>query len=518
MILFTQVFTTSSSKYSLEKVKIMCKDARGYCDISFFRSLIMNNEITDFENKIRKNYSNPEAIVLDYKPVGYPFYVLRLDLTYLANRELQLLEEFVLKCITNGLVKPKEISSFLGMENYQIEKILSELISRDLVKKEENLELTKVGLDALEQQTVLAPISETQTFYLDALNGKLTNSFSLKIFDSKIHQNSAINKIIKKPRKGHMEDLVDYYPDIEKLLQNSDPNNPNLIELVQVNNIENVYSQWHELLLVLYKSNPGDREIEYEIFSRGSIQVKYRNTIEELYAEGKKILEPIFQQMEQDQLAENVGNVGNDVIFSIKDDDVQTVEKLTTKLNSLDDPDNFIETKNNSLKQEKQKLQKELKQVQNQTRISEVIHTYQIRESLLKALTKAKNRLMIISPWIKSNVVDQEFLSTLETALKRKVKVHIIYGIKGSNSQNDDKSIKQLENLKANYKNLEFDKTKNTHRKQIICDDKFAIVTSFNFLSFRADPNLTYRDELGVILRDKQTIEDLFNSGINLIS
>ncbi|WP_287279191.1 MULTISPECIES: hypothetical protein [unclassified Okeania] len=150
-------------------------------------------------------------------------------------------------------------------------------------------------MNVLAQQTILAPISETQTFYLDALNGKLTNSFSLKIFDSKIHQNSAINKIIKKPRKGHIEDLVDYYPDIEKLLQNSDPNNPNPIELVQVNNIEKIYPQYHEVLLFLYKSNPGDREIEYEIFSRGFIQPEYRKTIEQLYAEGKKILEPIFQ-------------------------------------------------------------------------------------------------------------------------------------------------------------------------------------------------------------------------------
>ncbi|WP_287279192.1 MULTISPECIES: phospholipase D-like domain-containing protein [unclassified Okeania] len=207
----------------------------------------------------------------------------------------------------------------------------------------------------------------------------------------------------------------------------------------------------------------------------------------------------------------------NKVIPNIQDDDIQTVEKLTTKIDSIDYLDNFVETKNNSVKQEKQKLQKELKQVQNKTRISEVVHTYQIREYLLKALTEAKNRLMIVSPWIKVNVVDEEFLSNLEATLRRKVKVYIIYGIKGSNSQNDDKSIKQLENLKANHKNILFDKTENSHRKQIICDDKFVIVTSFNFLSFRADPNLTYRDELGVIIRDKQTIEDLFNSGINLI-
>ncbi len=281
------------------------------------------------------------------------------------------------------------------MKNYQIEKVLSELISRDLVKKEEDLELTKVGLDALEQQTVLAPISETQTFYLNALNGELTNSFSLKIFDSKIYKNSAINKIIKKPRKGHIEDLVNYYPDIEKILQNSHPNNPNPIELIQVNNIEKIYPEWHEVLLVLYKSNPGDREIEYEIFSRGFIQPEYRKTIEELYAEGKKILEPIFQQMEEDKPPQSSVK---EVISNIQEEDIKTVEKLTTKIDSLNDSDNFVETKNNSLKEEIKKLKQELQQIKFKTRISEVIHTYQIREYLVKALTEAKNRLMIISP------------------------------------------------------------------------------------------------------------------------
>lgn len=356
-------------------------------------------------------------------------------------------------------------------------------------------------MNALEKQTFLAPISETKEFYLDALNGKLTDSFSRQNFESKNQKNTAIKPIIKKPRKGHIEDLVDYYPDIEKLLQN--PNNPNPIELIQVNNLEKVYLQWHEILLVLYKSNPGDRDIEYQIFSKGYIQGEYRNTIEQLYAEGKKILEPIFTEMEQDKPPQNSGNEN---IICINEDDVKTVEKLTAKIDSLNDPDNFVETKNNSVKQEKLKLQQQLQEIQTQTRISEVIHTYQIREYLLKALKQAKNRLMIISPWIKANVVDKDFLSTLEATLKRKVKVYIIYGIKGSKNQNDSQSIQQLENFEANYKNLKFDKTENSHRKQIICDDKFAIVTSFNFLSFRADPNLTYRDELGVIIRDKQTI------------
>ncbi|ACB50078.1 unknown [Crocosphaera subtropica ATCC 51142] len=471
----------------------------------------MANQIKDFESKIRKYHSLPEAIVIDCKRIGYPFYVLYLDVTYLVQRELELLEEFVMKCIDNGLNKLEKIASFLGMDNNVVEKTLSELISKDLIKKEDIFKLTEKGSDALKQQKELAPVSDTKTFYLDALSGKLMDYFYLSKFDSKNNQNTSIGKIIKKPRKDHVEDIISYFEDIEKYLQN--PNNPH-VELIQVNRIEKVYPEWHEISLVLYKSNPKDQEIEYEIFSRDSIQKDYRETIEKIYAEGKKILDPIFQDIKQD----NTTNESfNKIVESINDEDVRNVEQISIKISSLSDPDSFIETQNDSVKKEKSKLEQQLKEIKNQTRISEVVHTYEIREYLLKALKEAKNRVMIVSPWIKGNVVNQQFISTLEDSLKRKVKVYIIYGIKGSSFQNDNWSIKKLENLSDNYRNLKFEKTKNSHRKQIVCDDKFAIVTSFNFLSFRADPNLTYRDELGVVLRDKQTIEDLFNSGLGLI-
>ena len=104
----------------------------------------------------------------------------------------------------------------------------------------------------------------------------------------------------------------------------------------------------------------------------------------------------------------------------------------------------------------------------------------------------------------------------LGETLKRKIQVYIFYGLKSSNQQNNPISIQRLEELSTQYKNLRFEKVKNTHRKILVCDAEFGIVTSFYFLSFRADPNLTYRDKLGVIIRDSATIEDLFNSGINL--
>lgn len=473
----------------------------------------MNNLINDndFANKIRKYHSIPEAIVVDCKPVGYPFYVLYLDLTYLDHRELQLLEEFVMKSLDNGLNTIQDISNFLGVNNNLTEKVLSELIARDLVKKEDKLKLTQLGLDALQQQTVLAPVSETKVFYLDALNGKLMYYFNPKKFDAKKYPNSSINKIISKPRKNHIEDIIDYYQDIEKYLPNTQ--NTSTCELIQVNQIEKVYLDWHEIWLVLYKREPGDTELEYEIFSNASIQKDYRITIENLYAEGKKVLDPIFKDMQQSHTA----NEQFSEVSSIRDQDVKDIEQISAKIISLNDPDNFLEDKKNSVQAEKQKLKQKLEEIKTQTRISEVVHTYQIRDYLFRALKEAKNRLMIVSPWIKKNVVNEEFISILEQALIRKVEVYIIYGIKGSSFQNDNWSIKELEKLSDRYKNFNFNQTQNSHRKQIVCDDKFAIIASFNFLSFRADPNLTYRDELGVVLRDKQTIEESFNSGINLV-
>lgn len=477
----------------------------------------MSNQLKDFESKIRRYHVLPEAIVIDCQPVGYPFYVLNLDLTYLANRDLQLLEEFVMKSIKNGLNQLGEMSGFLGIETHLIEKVLSDLISKNLIKKDANFQLTQEGLDALQQQTVLALESDSKTFYMDALNGKLIDFFSPIKFDYKKHKNCSIAKIIKKPRKGHIEDIIDYYEDIEKSLQKPKSNQPN-IELVQVNKIEKVYVDWHEILLVLYRRNPADLEIEYEIFSRDSIQTDYRETIERLYAEGKKILDPIFQDMKQDDI---VNESFREIVSSINDEDVQKVEQISAKISSLkstlSDSDPRLKTKSNSVQEEQQKLEKQLQHIQEKTRISEVIHTYEIREYLFKALQEAKKRVMIVSPWIKSNVVNQEFISALEDTLKRKVQVYIIYGMKGSSLQNDKSSILALERLSNNYQYLIFQKTQNSHRKQIVCDDKFAIVTSFNFLSFRADPNLTYRDELGVILRDKQIIKDLFDSGKNLV-
>jgi hypothetical protein len=49
---------------------------------------------------------------------------------------------------------------------------------------------------------------------------------------------------------------------------------------------------------------------------------------------------------------------------------------------------------------------------------------------LEEALNQSRERLMIISPWIKADVVDKDFLEKLQALLKSNVAVFIGYGIR----------------------------------------------------------------------------------------
>jgi phosphatidylserine/phosphatidylglycerophosphate/cardiolipin synthase-like enzyme len=51
-----------------------------------------------------------------------------------------------------------------------------------------------------------------------------------------------------------------------------------------------------------------------------------------------------------------------------------------------------------------------------------------------------------------------------------------------------------------------------THAKILISDAKFAVTTSFNWLSFKGDRDRTFRDERGTLVSDPQKIDELFDS------
>lgn len=127
------------------------------------------------------------------------------------------------------------------------------------------------------------------------------------------------------------------------------------------------------------------------------------------------------------------------------------------------------------------------------------VSVFEHPDLLVAAVSTAERRLLIIAPWVRRAVVTTDFLSNIEARLRRGVEVTVAHGYGVDDSGSDDDALRRLENLAARYEKFEFVRVRNTHAKILIFDDNW-VSTSFNWLSFRGDPNRTYRMEEGTLV------------------
>lgn len=474
---------------------------------------------SSFEKVLRQFL--PEAIVVDYKHVGYPFYNITLTLSFLRNRTLELQEASILECITKKINQKHEFCKLLGVEASFVEKTLSSLLSKELITVEDgnNFIVTDTGKLALKQREVSEITTDTLIFYVDALTGNLflSDNFNLNRFDdSRGGKKNKLPRFVERPKRE--EDIIEYYDQIQEILERKE--NDNHVELESVISMEKPFVQWHEITLVFYKDSADSEELQYETFSRTNRADYYRETIEKLYSRGERVLDSIIRS----ELAESGEKKG--LTVSSKEeldykDDIKTIEKVTAKIKELEDLDTSADKEGiiKRLVEEIEQLKEQVVHLKNKHGITDIIRTHEHPKYLQEAFEKSSERLMIVSPWLKGNIINRNFIEALKKVLRKGVKVHIIYGYKDSRgrSQTEPRIINELTAIADNFQgHFIFREVENTHSKILVCDSKFGINTSFNFLSFRGDPNQTYRDESGTLHKDKVLIEKLYQQGLSL--
>lgn len=137
-------------------------------------------------------------------------------------------------------------------------------------------------------------------------------------------------------------------------------------------------------------------------------------------------------------------------------------------------------------------------------------------EYLRKALKHSKERVLIISPWIRAGVVDSTLLGLFEDAATRGVKVLVGYGISERRNEPqpndaDREAERKLQALARQYRSMHVLKLGDTHAKVLISDSSWAIVTSFNWLSFKGSRKLDFRDERGMYVGLPDKVNELFD-------
>lgn len=104
--------------------------------------------------------------------------------------------------------------------------------------------------------------------------------------------------------------------------------------------------------------------------------------------------------------------------------------------------------------------------------------------------------------------MNNEILRLIEKTVRDGKRVIIGYGI--SEEEDSDRfTIDRLKEIAAKkYRGkLELKALNNTHEKVLLMDNKFLVITSFNWLSFKGDPKRGFRQETGIYTESKESIK-----------
>ncbi len=145
---------------------------------------------------------------------------------------------------------------------------------------------------------------------------------------------------------------------------------------------------------------------------------------------------------------------------------------------------------------------------------NKIIRDSQIRNWFDRALNETQEELDILSPWMSYSVVNNRFYKKIERLLEAGVVVKILYGIqewsKGNGVDQKTKDVaKDMEQRFSKYRNFHMEET-NSHGKMLLCDNRFYLMASYNFLSFAGDYRRAHtRGETGICSENVRNIEEL---------
>lgn len=157
------------------------------------------------------------------------------------------------------------------------------------------------------------------------------------------------------------------------------------------------------------------------------------------------------------------------------------------------------------------------------------------------ALKIVQNRLILVCPWLSKDVFTKEVIDKFIELLDRNIHIDIGYGHTSDlNIIEDDEYLSLMANslqesadtyvtnrlielgqewkysalsdlieLRDNYKGKFILNQQSTHEKYLICDNKFAMITSHNFLTSKEKSRTYIPREIGIYIPDVKIINQL---------
>lgn len=479
----------------------------------------MDNILENTQNKFDKTarrYDNRQGYdLINYREVGLPFYKISVVTLFQVRKPIPPIEEFILKAINLDLESTDSISGFLGLDQQTTLDAMSSLRVNeniDLLPNEYGQEIwkiTKKGEITLRDSVIIIPEVRTIPIYFDGLLRTICSKGYSDLLKPKEIKDKNILEI--SPSPSRVPELSELNPkEADEVIRKLEkqPKRKKEQDLIAFKSIERRERFYQPALALIYKAKDKSNEIQVSFAIDGVLSSEHEDAFARSgQIEKLRISEQLQNQTDKPEaLARNI--FSSDVIEQVKNTNSLTNELLICQ-------QRIEETKEHDdiNKQLVKRIAELEKQIANESNKPRILKMYEHRPLLEKSLSESKKRLLIISPWIRANATNNDLIYRLENLLKKGVIVYIGYGIGGNEEKKysaDLKAEESIQSLAKNYANFHLKDLGNTHAKILISDNNYAVVTSFNWLSFKGDANLKFRDERGTMVCDNEEIEQLF--------
>lgn len=472
--------------------------------------------------ELARKYANtiPNSKLVKYYEAAIPQYCIDTVLIMEKEKPLSVLQEFILKFTAEGIDNIREICGFLGVNMTAVSTAVAEMQKINLIVVDINdmrIKLTEKGRESLRAVKTITPEEVEYQICMDSFTGNIyidsLNKYNKK--DVKRFELVAVPPFIETPTLSNLK-FEDVKAAIDKFRRNNyyskDKLEGNLLDIAE---LDKVYTEYNKVYVLVFLNNKtGD--IELRVFEKQTRRQEYENILLQMYNKHTRIFE-LDQKEDIDDVKENS-------FYDILSDDIKNdvasytnraveidkeIEQLKSQLSEITNQSEGSEDENTRF--QIHEIQQQIDEREDEREgATKILSTYDHRPLLIKALNEAHNSVIIVSPWIKRGGLNNEILSLIRSAVNRGINITIGYGI--SQKKDSDKWVLEELNKIAKNKNkgkLQIVALNNTHEKVLIMDNKFLVITSFNWLSFGGDPKRGFRQETGIYTESIESILDM---------
>lgn len=483
------------------------------------------------EEVVQRQARRSGGQLISYREVALPLFRVDVDLLVLDRIALPPIQEHVLRAADAGLEEVAEIAGFLGIEPTIVQSSAVELLAGDNLmlvggqngQRGRLLRLTSKGRRTVLEACQVQATETTLQVWVDGLTREVLSvtGKGAQWFPAGQISNRGLVEIAASPKRRPKDDEITLEKVREKIAEEGAGRRAKF-EVIGITGLGKARRFAREAIALAFEVPgeelsislvvDGEPSEAHDVAFAAALARSTRGVRAEDWREARELTAQVIPSDLRGQVvslekAEEIEDERADL--RREEERLRTIAR-TAKADEVEE----LRVELELAKKREEALKIELDEIS----VREVA-VYEHRGYLDRALDEAKERILIVSPWIGFEVVDAQLLKRFRGVLERGVELWIGHGFRwernrGKARKEADREVeKKLGLLAQDFPDLfHFSSFGDTHAKVLVCDSRFSILTSFNWLSFKGDAKLGFRDERGYYVGLEDRVNELFES------